>query len=90
MKIVEVFRTNVATPLEASALIDLVQHTFPRYMATFDLEDCDRILRIATTDQPIRTAALISLLKNAGVHIEILPDEIPPFIDGEILLSTHE
>lgn len=89
MELVEVFRTNVTTDHQAEALIKLIRQVFPTYHATFDLDDCDNILRISSGDETLRVAALISLIKNTGAHVEILPDEIPPLIDGELLLSTH-
>lgn len=89
MKLIEVFKTNITTERQAKTLVALIRQTFPSYEATFDLDDCDNILRIATTDKHLHVEALIGLAKNTGAHVEILPDEIPPFSNGEMLLSAH-
>lgn len=89
MSTIEVFKTNVTTAEQAREILARIQHSFPDYVATFDLEDCDKILRIKTHSATIKAQALISLLKNTGAHAEILPDEIPPYIGNEVLLSTH-
>jgi hypothetical protein len=89
MHFIEVFRTNVVTAQQASFLVGLIHDIFPHYTATFDLDDCDKILRIKADRIIIEAQAIISVLKNAGVLAEILPDEIPPYIGDEVLLSTH-
>jgi len=50
MKTVEVFKTNVEGPAEAGQLITLLLHHFPQSKITFDLEDCDKVLRIEGYD----------------------------------------
>jgi len=44
---VEVFRTTVATPAQAAGLIAGLQRRFPACRITFDLDDCDKVLRMA-------------------------------------------
>jgi hypothetical protein len=70
---VEVFRTDVADRYQANWLIDQIQHTFQDYNASFDLEDCDRILvvKCAKGVQPLN---VINLLKNYNCYAEILPE----------------
>ena len=43
---VEVFKTNVKDQGVADKLIDQIHRIFIGYMANFDLEDCDNILRV--------------------------------------------
>jgi len=43
---VEVFKTNVKYQDHAKMLIDQIQKIFIDYKVNFDLEDCDKILRI--------------------------------------------
>ena len=43
---VEVFRTNVKQRDHANILISQIHKAFPDYKANFDLEDCDKILRV--------------------------------------------
>lgn len=43
---VEVFKTNVTNPQQAEELIGLLRNLLPGSNVNFDLEDCDRVLRI--------------------------------------------
>ncbi len=49
MKMIEVFKTNVAEAEHADKLVSLLQQHFPGGRITFDLEDCDRVLRVEDT-----------------------------------------
>src|SRR6478609_6922826 len=43
---VEVFKTNVADPERAKWLVDQIERNFTNCKVNFDLDDCDRILRV--------------------------------------------
>jgi hypothetical protein len=73
---VEVFRTDVADPQQARWLMDKIEQTISNCSVNFDLDDCDRILRVAFEER-IQPDLLIDLLKNAGCMAEVLPDTIP-------------
>ncbi|MDB5149964.1 MAG: hypothetical protein JWQ57_3984 [Mucilaginibacter sp.] len=47
---VEVFKTNVQDPAEAAMLVGLLQKLITNSRVNFDLEDCDKILRIEGLD----------------------------------------
>lgn len=87
MEIVEVFKTNVETDEHAERLVHLIHDNFPEYTANFDLNDCDRILRVKSSGL-IRQSSVLAILYNSGVDASILTDEIPPFIGNEIMLSA--
>ncbi|MEP6931734.1 MAG: hypothetical protein ABI850_17050 [Flavobacterium sp.] len=44
--IVEVFKTNVQRESEKNYVTAIIQSQFPDYKINFDLEDCDKILRV--------------------------------------------
>jgi hypothetical protein len=44
--VVEVFKTNVQKEVETSYIIAVILNQFPDYKINFDLEDCDKILRV--------------------------------------------
>jgi hypothetical protein len=44
--VVEVFKTNVQKEDDKNYVIAVIQKQFPDYKVNFDLEDCDKILRI--------------------------------------------
>ncbi|WP_138475269.1 hypothetical protein [Dyadobacter bucti] len=73
---VEVFKTNVENQEQANFLIGHIQHTFVGYLASFDLEDCDNILRVKSGEGFVDVSALVHLLQRFGFFAEILPDEI--------------
>lgn len=74
---VEVFKTNVQDPDQANALMEKIHHVFQHYSINFDLEDCDKILRVKSTSGPIETSVLVHFLKIAGCNAEVLPDVMP-------------
>jgi len=48
--IVEVFKTNVQKESDRDYVIGVMQKQFPNYKINFDLEDCDKILRVEGFD----------------------------------------
>jgi hypothetical protein len=74
---VEVFKTNVQHPDHAKMLIDEIHATFRNYTANFDLEDCDRILRVKCSRNFVEAFALLELLKKYGFDGEVLSDDKP-------------
>lgn len=72
---VEVFQTNVSSPLLATAIIRALQTRFISLKATFDLDDCDRVLRVQSPHgEPALWAQVAALVRGFGVQIEVLPD----------------
>jgi hypothetical protein len=67
---VEVFKTNVQEVDDANAIIQELLEHFPSAKINFDLEDCDKILRVEGStiiDRPI-----IDLLFIKGFRCEVL------------------
>lgn len=73
---VEVFKTNVKDPLNANMLIYQIHKCFAHYKANFDLEDCDKILRVIHANGIVESSAVIDILRDLGFNAEVLPDEI--------------
>lgn len=46
----EVFKTNVHEPDESKLLVQILLEWFPQSKINFDLEDCDKILRVERND----------------------------------------
>jgi hypothetical protein len=72
---VEVFKTNVADPARAKWLVDEIEREFANCKVNFDLDDCDRILRVVF-DGEIQSDLLVGLLRNVGCIAEVLPETI--------------
>jgi len=61
---VEVFATNVGNPADAQRVVTMLSWHFPALLANFDLEDCDRILRLE--GQSIDTSAICKAMEGLG------------------------
>lgn len=68
--IVEVFKTDVEDPDHANALIDLLLKHLPHCDINFDLDDCDKILRIA--GNAVCAGEIKKILAQKGVECECL------------------
>ena len=87
---VEVFKTNVTSRDGAAVLLHQVHKTFPGCRANFDLQDCDRILRVENLPGGIDARAIVVLLQENGFWAEPLPDEGPPakfFLPADYLVA---
>jgi hypothetical protein len=74
---VEVFKTDVNHRMHANMLVEQIHKTFSGYKANFDLEDCDRILRVKSATGSVESCRLIQLLNERGFRAEVLPDIVP-------------
>ena len=72
---VEVFRTNISDPELARQVKERIQEFFTTYTAHFDLEDCDRILRVECLNGCVEVHTLLDFLCSHGCLAEVLPDE---------------
>ena len=77
---VEVFKTDVNDHDHARMLVDRIHKAFKHCRANFDLEDCDKILRVKGITGEEETWQIVALVKGFGWHVEILPDD--EFFDG--------
>lgn len=69
---VEVFRTNVEGEVASKNIIDQLLLRFPGNEINFDLDDCDRILRIE--GENISPDSVIQLVTGNGYKCDILLD----------------
>lgn len=72
---VEVFKTDVKDTRHARQLIHQIQQSFAGYSANFDLDDCDRILRIKSATGWVQATDVITILQNSGFTAGVLPDD---------------
>jgi len=71
---VEVFKTNVQEIEATELLIEKLLEHFPDSRINFDLEDCDRILRIEEKNIPstICSNKIMELVQSSGYECELL------------------
>ncbi len=67
---VEVFKTNIPEESISKDISKFLLKYFPKSKISFDLQDCDKILRIEA--QKIEADTIISLVSNQGFMCEIL------------------
>ena len=70
MRTVEVFTTNVQEVSQANDLMNILLKIFPEYSINFDLEDCDRILRVESDS--INPEKIIRVLTAENFRCQIL------------------
>ena len=67
---VEVFKTNVAKEKQAAMLADMLLRLFRPVRINFDLEDCDKILRVEGKDIPAEE--IMETLKRNGYQCQVM------------------
>ena len=70
LHMVEVFRTNVRHKRQAKLLLNVMARQFPLLKINFDLEDCDKILRVEGGNICQRT--ITALVTDNGYRCELL------------------
>ena len=69
-KVVEVFKTNVRGKRMAQRINTDLAQLFPNAKINFDLDDCDKILRIESTELCVKE--IIELVKGRSFSYEVL------------------
>ena len=67
---IEVFKTNVQEVEQSHLIVGKLLEHFPNSIINFDLEDCDKILRIHASS--ICNQSVIELLNSCGYYCEVL------------------
>lgn len=68
--IVEVFKTNVGEVELSELLIQQLEDQFPDSLINFDMEDCDKILRVEAS--VVAPEKIIQILNSNGYSCEVL------------------
>jgi hypothetical protein len=67
---IEVFKTNVHRPTEASRLVAMLLNHFPGSKINFDLDDCDKVLRVEGRN--FITEKVMHLVRENGFQCAVL------------------
>ena len=70
MQVIEVFKTDIHDTVQAGQITGLLQQRLPGCRIGFDLDDCDRVLRIC--GENIDTELVISLVTGHGFFCDVL------------------
>lgn len=80
---IEVFKTDVEDKDRAAMLVEQIHRLLAHCRANFDLEDCDRILRVKGIVCDNDTCQIINLVQRSGHFVQILPDDDASYL-GEV------
>ena len=69
---VEVFKTNVKRTSHAKSILEALSKTYPAFDINFDLDDCDKILRVK--GKQIQPQKIISLVAKHGFRCAVLEE----------------
>ena len=72
MSQIKVYKTDV-DEAAAELILKNIQSHFKDYDASFDLEDCDNVLRVESFNGPIDESALKNIFDKYGHSIEQMP-----------------
>ena len=71
---VEVFKTSVQDLTQARIVKQLLLVENPLLEINFDLEDCDKILRIKNIEDAVDISSVLKVLNETGIYVEVLVD----------------
>jgi hypothetical protein len=86
---VEVFKTDVEKQSQAKLLADMICLAFTGYRASFDLEDCDKVLRISCEGAAICSTSVVGLLKSFGYEAAVLEEGISENMNASLAQLTE-
>lgn len=71
---IEIFKTDISHKQAKKQVLAALKLEIPGVVATLELEDKDRILRVVGAWEPVPTDRVIALVKKQGFECELLHD----------------
>jgi len=71
---IEIFRTDIKHKAAKKQILTAIRAHWPGVVATLDLEDNDKILRVVGAWAPVPTQEIIRLINEQGFICEVLND----------------
>ncbi len=72
MNMIEVFKTNVISKRAANTILEEIGLQQPHYKCNFDLEDCDKVLRIENNSGNVDAQLVFNILEKNNFQGAIL------------------
>lgn len=72
---VEIFKTNVNNKRLAKILLNALHNHFPACSFNFDLDDCDRILRVQGEDISFAVIRIMRMVQEHSIEICLFEDQ---------------
>lgn len=73
MNQIKVYKSDIDDRRKAQLIQRVIQKHFESYEVSFDLENCDKVLRVESMNGPIDDSALEDIFRRNGHRIEPLP-----------------
>lgn len=70
---IRVYKTDVESKKDAKAIADLIHCEIPACTISFDLEDCDNVLRIESENGEIDEGVIKEIFTMKDHHVDVLP-----------------
>jgi hypothetical protein len=74
MAMIEIFKTDVKSKQSKNQVLEAIRQQLPGVVATLDLDDKDKVLRVVGAWTEVTTLQIIELVKQQGFSCEILND----------------
>lgn len=74
MNRIQIFKTNIQEQSQADEILSVLTSILPDAKINFDLDDCDKILRIENSD--VNSNAIISIIEDHGFLGKVMPDKV--------------
>ncbi|HEY1038766.1 MAG TPA: hypothetical protein VGF30_05135 [Bacteroidia bacterium] len=71
---IEIFKTDIKHKETKRQVLTAIHQQWPGVVATLDLEDRDRVLRVVGAWAPVPIQEIIDMIKTKGFVCEILTD----------------
>ena len=71
---IEIFKTNIKNKIAKNEVLSAIHQRWPGVVATLDLEDIDKILRVVGAWAPVPVQDIVTLIKEQGFVCEVLQD----------------
>ncbi len=68
-----VYKTDVSDSVLAVRILDELRKNLPGCDASFDLSDCDNVLRVEHSTETLLAGKVEKTVMACGVHLEVLP-----------------
>lgn len=73
MVTVEVYKTDVDDKLKAERIINEIRRALPGSDPSFDLDDCDKVLRVENHSSGVDKSEVKRILNSHGHQLQVLP-----------------
>lgn len=57
-------------------LVTELEKQFPGYSVNFDLDDCDRVMRVVSEKGNVDATAVIDVVRASGYQAEVMSDDV--------------